>query len=435
MLPSSTKIFEGLVVDVITNETHPKYSEDGLNFGMVTVRFMRDQSHVPTELIHIAHPLDYNNISLPLIGEVVLVFKVFDKLHYTQIASLTKGINHSSLIGHNEHLENLTTAPPTDPTKTRSASEEFQFVKSKEKFVKNDKLRPLRHFAGDHIIQGRFGNSIRFGSSLIEKDNVKLNPNILFRVGQNPDAELTRNTEYGLLLEDINKDAASIWMVSDQTVPFEPATKDGKNFLRSSGKTPFRPSGSQIIANADQLILNSKKRSIYLFSAVDINLNSLLNTNINVDNMINMTAEVDINSRAARSQYMRAHKNITLAAAQNITIQGENRVQLIGNRIFIGSNGSASESAAEPMVLGIVLANFCNDLIKALVKPPLGIVGLLPVNPHPAFILRLIKLIATYKLLLPNPLAPNPAIGSGATFNSKDNFVLKSNKFATLFNI
>ena len=415
--------YEGIVVDVITNESHPEYSADGFNFGMIRVRFMREKTALSDDLLYVAHPLHMNNCELPLIGEAVSVYKIFGKFHYDTRISITKNANMDSAVGHNE-IENV--RGQSDGQTTSPAGEHI-FVKTNkpaEKFLFDETIRHLRHFPGDYIVQGRFGNSIRFGSSKMEKDNAKQNPNIILRVGAPKTAPQTVPGAYGLILEDINADLTSLWLVSDQVVPFVPSTTESPVHLRSSFKVPFKTGGSQLIGVSDQIILNSKKRSTYLFSGQNVSITALNNFTADVEKQIRMTADDDIDLRTATSFYLAAKNNIIAQSGINMLLQGQNGVQIVGNKVFIGRTDATADK--EPMVLGTQLSIWLANLITTLLIEPMGLGTLGPVTRNPAVT---VKLVAMFNMLLTNnsgQTAPRPF--AGAPFNSKDNFVAKTNK-------
>lgn len=411
-------IYEGLVVDVITNETHPEYSTDGFNFGMIRVRFLREKTSLRDDKLYLAHPMDLSVCDLPLIGEIVLVYKVLGTFHYTRMVSVSKNINMNAAVGQNE-IEN---ARFNSDGQTTSPAGEHLFNKTKEKFLHDESVRLLRPFPGDYIYQSRFGASTRMGSSLIEKGNKKLNPNFLLSVGKPKDTPQTVGGKYGLILEDINKDATSIWAVSDQKIPLTPATLGGVSYLRSAADTPVDFSGAQLILNSSQIVLNSKKNPIYLFSATNISLNTLNNVTIDADNKIFMTAENDINSKSGTSIYSFANKNILGHALGNILFQGNGGVEIIGNKVFIGS----LQDDKEPMVLGTELSKFLGKLIQTLLKSPVGFGPMGPVPWNPAITAGLTALLQ--QLTPTNSGQMSPTAYAGAPFNSLDNFVSKDNK-------
>jgi hypothetical protein len=109
-------------------------------------------------------------------------------------------------------------------------------------FQENQQVRNLQPFEGDTILQARFGQSIRFGSTVpvLKRDNTWSNS------GKNGDPitiilNSQRQENPGLkfnnIVEDINKDGSAIYMTSTQEIFLE----DINNFPLNSFGTPITP--------------------------------------------------------------------------------------------------------------------------------------------------------------------------------------------------
>lgn len=109
-------------------------------------------------------------------------------------------------------------------------------------FQENQQVRNLQPFEGDTIMQGRFGQSIRFGSTVptLKRDNTWSNS------GKNGDPitiilNSQRQENPGLkfnnIVENINKDGSAIYMTSTQEIFLE----DINNFPLNSFGTPITP--------------------------------------------------------------------------------------------------------------------------------------------------------------------------------------------------
>ena len=198
-------------------------------------------------------------------------------------------------------------------------------------------------------------------------------PNIILRTGQGKDIEKTDATKdsiFGLILEDINKDASSIWMTADQNVPFEPITINAGSFNRSMQAPPQKYGGAQIIMNSDSIVLDSKKTHISLYSNEEIYLNSFKNTAIDTDSSIILTANLDIELKSSRRIDVQADSDVTIISGNDMSMVGMGTMSLLAKKIYLGS----STNDAEPTVGGTSLSMFLARLIHALmgigVTPP-----------------------------------------------------------------
>jgi len=115
-------------------------------------------------------------------------------------------------------------------------------------FTEKPRVRNLQPFEGDSIIQSRFGQSIRFGSTV----PVMKNFNTWSTSGENGDPiTIILNSQgnrqalgkFDNLVEDINRDGSAIWMTSTQEVFLE----DINSFPLSSFGVRINPQVQDIL--------------------------------------------------------------------------------------------------------------------------------------------------------------------------------------------
>ena len=102
---------------------------------------------------------------------------------------------------------------------------------SQATFIERTNIHPLLPFAGDVIYQGRWGNSIRFGSTAKPIVGEAINdwsevgengsPLTIIRNGQNPNEG---DEGWVPITENINDDLSSIYCTSTQQIPPPPAS-------------------------------------------------------------------------------------------------------------------------------------------------------------------------------------------------------------------
>ena len=92
-------------------------------------------------------------------------------------------------------------------------------------FKEKSNIQSLLPFEGDYILEGRWGNSLRFGSTISGSknnqwsNNEEGNPITIIRNGQ------TFNSgSIDFTIEDINTDSTSIWMTDGQEIPINVAS-------------------------------------------------------------------------------------------------------------------------------------------------------------------------------------------------------------------
>lgn len=451
------QFYEAIVVDVVLDHHHPQYAKkDGYNVGAIKIRIFSVHNGRNDDLLDWADPIESAIVEMPLIGELVIVHKILGNFFYTRKVFLAHRVQENGMLKLNDALNNR-----GERVKSKIAVTKQEITADKHKFGEyfkpDSRVRPLKHFEGDLVIQGRMGNSIRFGSSQMELSSAGLAPNIILRTGQGKDVEKTDATKesiFGLILEDINKDASSIWMTSDQNIPFEPITINAGSFNRSMQIPPQKYGGAQILMNSDSIVLGAKKTHILLYSNEEIYLNSFKNAAIDTDSSIILTANLDIELKTGRRVDIQADSDVTIISANDISMVAGSTVSLLAKKIYLGS----FTNDAEPVVGGTSLSIFLARLIHALMgigitPPQITPYGLMPtafppplplpptggpmatahvitaVGPGALSPLVVTALSALYKeLAIPNLGTSKKLLYSGAPFNSLDVFVNMSNE-------
>lgn len=242
-----------------------------------------------------AKPATNSIKKIPLIGELVLVFKTKSNIesstsypsgynqeqwYYLSTIDVNSSINHNSVPGYSEN------APGT----------------AKDiigKSFKEQTVSPLQPYEGDVLIEGRSGNSIRFGSTLGSPgdSNYYIKQSTSF-TGTDP-GPITiisngRNNKQGkeFVVEDVNKDAASIWLTSTQRL--DKFKLNYKPTLAASSNTYNK---SQLIGSADRIVLTTKLDDIILDSKKGIEIHAPMikfGTSDKKEGMLHSTAVVKL---------------------------------------------------------------------------------------------------------------------------------------------
>ena len=350
---------DAIVEDVIVNNDHPLYSATGRNVGQIQIRIVDLDKLVPSTALHWANPIDSNIQEYPLKNEIVMVFASLGQLYYTRKIGISRKPTENSWKELSLTVKGSSSTEKTIDVRTASAqgklSPEVDSRLLGRQFIENPNVKPLKHFEGDIILQGRFGNSIRLGSNYSETTQVQIGrPNILFSIGRDKN-QTSVDTEVGLVLENINQDESSIWMVSDQTVPFIASTALSVNtnpsHLRSATTRTSTYSGNQIFISSGRLVLNSKNEEISLFSAKEINLSSLGHATIDSEKSVYISANSGV-SITSLSHMLLVAKDLGVSAPM-IEIQSK-AIKLAGTH---------------PTVLGDRLVELLTNLITQLNSP------------------------------------------------------------------
>lgn len=294
------------------------YTDNNVNnlYSIKVKLLHRDSSQNPSDLLS-ARPLNHNVKRIPLKGEVVLLLKgptsygagltETTENYYLDVFSVQNGLHHNAI--PKRHFINV--SKRTDYTNTQEGFPEVEQTKDKKKelaksFEEQNTIRPLQPFAGDMLIEGRTGNSIRFGSSLNVFGEYKKQPNwktangspgdpiIVIRNGQRDDIGDANK----FIIEDIDKDKSSIYMTSTQQLQFTPSSTNLTS-ISDKGVDTFNKSkkfsGNQIGLFADRVIINSKKNEVIMFSKNGFGFTTPTNVSFDVDNTFEVNAKKRIN--------------------------------------------------------------------------------------------------------------------------------------------
>jgi len=179
-----------------------------------------------------AYPIFSFIKQFPLINEIVAIFhgpsdalndnKNSQKLFYMPAFALWNAVNHNVMPNIAE-MSQFYSDYATKPQYQGSANTAPEFPKGYT-FTESEKIRSLTNFEGDSIIEGRFGQSIRFGSTVTKFKGYNSwsdkgdngSPITIIRNGQG--AVTNPQDKFSSTVEDINTDAASIYMTSGQKI-------------------------------------------------------------------------------------------------------------------------------------------------------------------------------------------------------------------------
>ena len=285
----------GRVKSIILDETHPRYEELGGWNALGIIEF--ETVATPTTNIQVlptAKPLDSTFKSFPLINEIVYILALPDT-SIGEFAS-TKTNYYINTVGiwnhphHNAFPQNSNILPPaqqkdyiqTTVGSIRRVTDQSTEIFLGRTFVEKGNIHPLLPFEGDRILEGRWGNSIRFGSTVTGSINTWSS------IGENGDPiTIIRNgqgnqTDEGWIptIEDINNDDTSIYFTSTQKIPLEASSTSYSSYSSNPPTIPNEYAGKQLLLNSGRLVFNSTEDHILLSSIKTVNINALNGFNV-----------------------------------------------------------------------------------------------------------------------------------------------------------
>lgn len=320
----------GVVLDIVLDEQHPLFqsgeklhskidvdrwpgdledkpalnSDKDLSWiGRALIRPLISEKLTDKDQLLWAYPLECNLSEYPLINELVVLVTYKDQLYYTRKVNyhnwpnnnLDFAIDPATSGKVNNQLFSNTPLSGTKESKTNYKGDTGFRGYAGKYFVSNNKIRTIKRFEGDLLIESRFGQTIHMtaydanrsndaGDPRYKDYNDSGNPMIVIRNRQRPlvksgqkliphkklppifGTEQEKNTG-GYLEENINHDGSTIAITSGQTISqyvttcYKKMFGDGEETIKFQGATTFKTptlNGDQIVINTDRLILSSR---------------------------------------------------------------------------------------------------------------------------------------------------------------------------------
>jgi len=335
-------IISARVVDIILDDTNEYlFKEVGEWNGLGTIFYDRNLTNPPTfNIKNTAKPLYPNLKNYPLINEIVYLIilpsndigSIADNqtIYYITPVALW---NHPHHNGYPADPLNLPSSQRVDYTQSlggavRKVTDQSTNIFLGDTFKEEPNIHPLLPFEGDVIMEGRWGNSIRFGSTVKERPNnwsttgSNGNPITILRNGQGD------NRPEGWLptVEDINKDSSSIYLTSTQKIPLQASSAKYESYIpQDAPTTPDDYSGKQILINSGRLVFNTTQDHLLLTSKKSINLNAISSINVDTKEYIVKADVIKLGSQKAEEPILKGNALVTelqslIAQIQLLTI-------------------------------------------------------------------------------------------------------------------
>jgi hypothetical protein len=313
------------VLSIVLDETHPRFKELGEWNGLGIIEYEDVNNPLPSPSLPTARPLAGNFKNLPLINEIVYLVG-FPNTDIDTISSNTVEyyLNIVSLWNHPHHNAYPTAPNSLPPTQqkdyvqteggnVRRVTDQSTEIFLGKTFKERSNIHPLLPFEGDIIEEGRWGNSIRIGSTVQNTINnwssvgTNGDPILIIRNGQGT------QTEQGWIptVEDINNDESSIYATSTQKIPLKASSVNYLSYPSNPPQSPDQYSGKQILINSGRLVFNTTLDHILLSSKKSINLNALDSVNIDCNTVIIQSGKLYLGSKNATEPLLLGNSTIS----------------------------------------------------------------------------------------------------------------------------
>lgn len=231
-----SRVLVGTVLDVCLN-TSSEFYKSPRDLGKIRFRnILTNVKDNEKDTVTFAYPLDRSTTRYPLPGEQVIIFAAFGELSdpentdtypvsnihfYSDVVSTLHNVTYNSYpyVATNRNKVDRDTKQGTDILDQRFD----QKLRNYDTFKDGDSFRiykQLQPYEGDFILQGRFGNTIRLGSTTPFDQNPWSDSGtggsgiMMLRV----DRESTTTENDMIAVENIDTDDSSIYLCTSQRV-------------------------------------------------------------------------------------------------------------------------------------------------------------------------------------------------------------------------
>lgn len=338
----------GVVLDIVLDDKHPIFTKGNKSnikidpnrwpvdvnnqlandsdidytwIGRALIRPVISNPNIDKDKLPWAFPIDNNLSEYPLVNETVILIVQGDKLYYTRKLNYHNWTNNNldfsinDTVSGKSNTEFLSSEPYTGKTESIIKAPTKDILQKNtgykgyagKYFAANNRIRTVRRYEGDLLIESRHGQTIHMtaydsnrDNDTGDKKNVDYiggfgNPMILIRNKQRPilkygqtisltgpspatiSGTVQEKNVGGYIEEDINHDGSSIHITTGQTISKWVTTcykrmfgdTKGEEVSGYQGPSKFRYptlSGDQIVIQSDRLILSARYGEIFNYS-------------------------------------------------------------------------------------------------------------------------------------------------------------------------
>jgi hypothetical protein len=335
------KVVAARVIDIVLNEKHQYYKLVGEWNGIGAIFYEIVNKSGTKSYPNFALPYDAQLKTYPLINEIVLLISlpnqsmgfvssnesyfymsplgIWNHPHHNAYPNLLDGLNDE---------EQTRDYPSSTSGSVRRVTDSGTDIKlngsnpTSNTFREKINIHPLLPFMGDSLLEGRYGQSLRFGSTARSDFNIfspsKIQNN-WSNSGKNGDpitilrnGQPTKTSDEGWIpiTENINNDLSSIYLTSTQKIPFKLAREEEKRWIKSP-TFPGQYTLPQILINSGQISINSKEDSILLGSKKSIGLTCYDEINLIGNDIVLDATNLYLGSQNASHPVLLGDKTIT----------------------------------------------------------------------------------------------------------------------------
>ena len=332
------KVVAARVIDIVLDEKHDYYGLVGQWNGIGAIFYEIVNKSGTKSYPNFALPYDSQLKTYPLINEIVLLISlpnqsigfvssnesyfymsplgIWNHPHHNAYPNLLDKINDQEQTRDYPSSTSGSVRQVTDGRTDIDLNSSNSSQNSQNTFVEKIDIHPLLPFMGDSLLEGRYGQSLRFGSTAKSESEKKNNwsnsgengdPITILRNGQ---PSKVSDKGWIPITENINNDLSSIYLTSTQKIPIKLAREEELRWL-TPPTFPGKYLLPQILINSGQISINSKEDSILLGSKKSIGLTCYDEINLIGNDIVLDATNLYLGSTNASHPVLLGDKTIT----------------------------------------------------------------------------------------------------------------------------
>ena len=324
------------VTDIVLDENHPKFADVGEWNGIGAILYEFVNQSFTGDTSNFALPYDSQIKTYPLVNEIVLLFSlpnqqmgantsnqsyfylkplgIWNHPHHDAYPNLSKKVVPSQAQDYKSNNNGVVRQVTDGSTEIDLNS---PVNPSQNTFVEKTDIHPLMPYMGDILMEGRHGQSLRFGSTAKSQSTLK---NLWSTSGENGDpitilrnGQPTKVDDKGWIpiTEDINKDLSSIYLTSTQKLTNFSLAREESNKWKTYPTSPSQYTSPQAIFNSDRILINAKNDSVLIGAKQSIGLTCYDEINLTGNNTVLDSTNLYLGSKNATEPVLLGDKTIT----------------------------------------------------------------------------------------------------------------------------
>ena len=325
------KMIVARVTDIILDKEHPNFDSQG-GWNSIGTIFFEENDLQGSNNNTPARPFFPQASTYPLVNELVLLFSLPNKnmgantsseaYYYINVISIWNSPHHNAYPNPitpntppsaNKDYSQTDAGSPIRKTDSGSLLQDGNSIELnsptndyQKTFFERNNISPLLPFPGDTIYEGRWGNSIRLGSTAKPPKTDTVPPDFVNNEWSNP-TEIGKNGDpitiikngqgfnsdngWERITENINFDQSSIYLTSHQKLPLLASNTSYSSLLENEIQKPDIYEDPQVIITSNRLVFNSRMDSILMSSDNTMFIGSNKSVNIKANSKIILESE------------------------------------------------------------------------------------------------------------------------------------------------